>query len=283
MDVVLGRLRAQLERPQTLKFKWPVVAVPEFFATRRHLEFVVGYLASLGWETYAIDLRNMADDPGSASRGQLHFADMVRILADALASLDGDAIILGHGIGGLLALKMAELPRVKAAVAFAPQVPGFRSPLFMRAGNLVALWRGRPCKPPSGKKLLELIADADIFQREAIINALVPSDATAALEVMRGEIEFTRAPCSPRLIVVGDCDIFAPHDRVTQFAEAIDARVATLNGRGHWLIGGRALERAVAEAQRFLVRALGQDLLLLYPDELRENGDRDGGGDEDGA
>jgi len=31
----------------------------------------------------------------------------------------------------------------------------------------------------------------------------------------------------------------------------------------------RALERAINETQRFLVRALGQDLLLLYPEEWK--------------
>jgi hypothetical protein len=46
-----------------------------------------------------------------------------------------------------------------------------------------------------------------------------------------------------------------------------------VRGRGHWLIGGRALERAVAEVQRFLVRNLGGDLLLLYPEEWKESND----------
>jgi pimeloyl-ACP methyl ester carboxylesterase len=200
---------------------------------------------------------------------------MIRMLAEALASREADAIVLGHGIGGLLALKLAECARVKAAVALAPLVPGFRSPLFMRAGNLFALWRGRSFKPPVGRRLLQLIADADTFQREAIIKRLTPQDVTAALEIMRGEIEFTRTPSAPRLIVAGNSDVFAPHDRVVQFAETIGARLVTMNGRGHWLIGGRALERAIAETQRFLVRALGQELLLLYPDEFKVNSDGD--------
>ena len=34
-------------------------------------------------------------------------------------------------------------------------------------------------------------------------------------------------------------------------------------------ISGRALERTVAEVQRFLVRNLGGDLLLLYPEEWK--------------
>jgi hypothetical protein len=48
-----------------------------------------------------------------------------------------------------------------------------------------------------------------------------------------------------------------------------------VRGRGHWLIGGRALERAVAEIQRFLVRNLSGDLLLLYSEpETEPNDDR---------
>ncbi len=89
---------------------------------------------------------------------------------------------------------------------------------------------------------------------------------------MTGAIEFA-APdkAAPRLVVAGDSDIFAPLSDTTAFAESIGAKLATIAGRGHWLIGGRALERAINETQRFLVRALGQDLLLLYPEEWKND------------
>ena len=56
-------------------------------------------------------------------------------------------------------------------------------------------------------------------------------------------------------------------------AASIGVALITAKGRGHWLIGGRGLERTIGEAHRFLVRALGQDLLLLYPEEWKTKGE----------
>jgi pimeloyl-ACP methyl ester carboxylesterase len=69
---------------------------------------------------------------------------------------------------------------------------------------------------------------------------------------------------TPRLIIAGDADVFAPRQEAARFAAEIKAQFINLPGRGHWLIGGRALERTIAHMQRFLVRASGEELLLLY-------------------
>jgi pimeloyl-ACP methyl ester carboxylesterase len=265
MEITLGRFQAQLERPEPLKFAWPIIVLPELFTTSRHLAVLIGYLATIGWEVYAPDVRAIAAQDGLRALGRLGFSAALALVEEVLAAVGRDAIIVGHGIGGLLALKMAERPHVRAAVALAPLVPGFRTPLFMRSRNLVALWRRR------GRTLFELIADAEPFQRAQMIKALVPDSAQLALDVARGEIELASHPqVAPRLIVAGDSDKFAPVERVATLASAIGAQMVTLRGRGHWIIGGRALERAVGELQRFLVRALGQELLLLYPDEMKE-------------
>ena len=271
MDITLGRFHIQRERPEPLKFAWPIIVLPELFTTTRHLAVLIGYLATIGWEVYAPDVRAVAAQDGLRALGRLGFSATLALVEEVLAAVGRDAIVVGHGAGGLLALKLAERPHVRAAVALAPLVPGFRTPLFMRARNLVALCRRRPINPPRGRTLFELIADAEPFQRENMIKALVPDSAQLALDVARGEIELAAHPqVAPRLIVAGDSDTFAPVERVATFASAIGAQMVTLPGRGHWIIGGRALERAVAELQRFLVRALGQELLLLYPDEMKE-------------
>ena len=36
----------------------------------------------------------------------------------------------------------------------------------------------------------------------------------------------------------------------------------TVTGRGHWLIGGRAIDLVVSEMERFLMRTLGADLRI---------------------
>jgi len=271
MEITLGRFHTQLERPEPLKFAWPIIVLPELFTTSRHLAVLIGYLATIGWEVYAPDVRAVAAQDGLRALGRLGFSAALALVEEVIATIGREAIIVGHGAGGLLALKLAEGPQVRAAVAVAPLVPGFHTPLFMRARNLVALWRRRPINPPRGRTLFELTADAEPFQREHMIKALVPDSAELALNVARGEIELARHPQgAPRLIVAGDSDTFAPVERVATLASAIGAQMVTLRGRGHWIIGGRALERTVGELQRFLVRALGQELLLLYPDEMKE-------------
>lgn len=271
MDITLGRFHAQHERPEPLKFAWPIIVLPELFTTSRHLAVLIGYLATIGWEVYAPDVRVAAAQDGVRALGGLGFSATLALVEEVVAAVGRDAIIVGHGAGGLLALKMAERPHVRAGVALAPLVPGFRAPLFMRSRNLVALWRRRPINPPRGRALFELIADAEPFQRENMIKALVPDSAQLAFDIARGEIELASHPqAAPRLIVAGDSDTFAPLESVASLANAIGAQMATLPGRGHWIIGGRALERGIAELQRFLVRALGQELLLLYPDEMKE-------------
>ena len=283
METRLGRISAECERPEPLKFAWPLVLLPELFTTARHLAIARGYFASIGWEVYAPDLRAAAKAPLTGTRAPdlsdassaSRFDGLAALLAEALVALGRDAIVIGHGLGGLLALGAVEQPQVRAAVALAPMLPGCRSPLVTGAANLPARLFGRALKPPRGAVLFDLRADAEPFQREALMRALVADDARAALDVVRGGIKVggidlaNNARGAPRLIVAGDSDPFAPLDQMNEFAARIGAAVRVVRGRGHWLIGGRALERTVAEVQRFLVRNLGGDLLLLYPEEWK--------------
>jgi predicted alpha/beta hydrolase family esterase len=271
-DVELGRIPAQRELPEPVKFAWPIMVLPDLFATPRHLALVLGYLASIGWEVFVPSLR-AAFGKGSTPRLEnLRFNDLAALAGEALDGIGRDAVILGHGVGGLIAIKLGTHRRVKASVAYAPLVPGFRTPLAGGIGNRIAMMMGRPIRPPRGRVLFELIADSDPFTRDGLISAMVPDSGALATDIMTGAIEFA-APdkAAPRLVVAGDSDIFAPLPETKKFAESIGAKLATIRGRGHWLIGGRALERAINETQRFLVRALGQDLLLLYPEEWKND------------
>jgi pimeloyl-ACP methyl ester carboxylesterase len=269
-DIVLGRIPAQRELPEPVKFAWPIMVLPELFTTPRHLALVLGYLASIGWEVFVPDLRAVIGKGSTPPIEKLRFNDLAALASEAIEGIGRDAVVLGHGVGGLVALKLSEHRRVKAAVAYAPLVPGFRTPIAGGIGNRIAMMLGRPIKPPRGRILFELIADSDPFTRDGLIKAMVPDSSVLATEVITGAVDFAAADKSaPRMVVAGDSDIFAPLQNTTAFADSIGAKLATIAGRGHWLIGGRALERAINETQRFLVRALGQDLLLLYPEEWK--------------
>ncbi|HVC43737.1 MAG TPA: alpha/beta fold hydrolase [Candidatus Binataceae bacterium] len=271
MDATVGRFNAQVERPEPIKFAWPIVILPELFTTHIHLALLTGYLASVGWEVYVPDLRAAMGRDGAPVLGRIGCAGMVALIDELLAALGRDALVMGHGVGGLIALKMAERPHVRAAIALAPAVPGRPSRLAPRLRGRFATWRGRPINPPRGRLRADFLSDADAFQRDRLAHAMVSDAGVIAREVARGEFTLARfADAAPRMIIAGEMDPFAPIERVRDLAGAIGARFAMLPSRGHWLIAGHALERAIGETQRFAVRTLGQDLLLLHPDEAKD-------------
>lgn len=260
MDSLVGSILARVEQPATPKFAFPLLVLPELFTTPNHLAFLTGYLTSLGWEVITLDL--YTDGPPRED-----FHELFERVQGARVALDREVIALGHGFGGLAALRLAEGAGVRAAAALAPLVPGVKPLLMGGLRNRIAALSGGSLRPPSGRRLFELIADADPFARDLIIKQLRPSPSTLMRGVVADEVKIGAG--APRLIVSGDSDVFAPRPAVEKLAARSGAELSILTGRGHWLIGGRALAPAVGEFQRFIVRALGAELLLLYSDESK--------------
>ena len=277
LETRFGLVPIEHERPEPLKFAWPLILLPELFTGAIHLALARGYFASLGWEVYTPDLRVALQPRASARNSQAWgFAQLRAALLSVVEALEREVILLGHGIGGLLAIDAATDSQVKAAVALAPMLPGIRSPLLAGLANLRARRLGGKLKAPRGKVLMDLLADADPFQRETLARSLVADDSRPPSDVVRGRYEFTGGIAAPRLIVSGDSDPFAPLEMTSAFAARLGVTLRVVRGRGHWLIGGRALERTVGEVQRFLVRSLGSDLLLLYSEQWAAARDTDG-------
>jgi pimeloyl-ACP methyl ester carboxylesterase len=257
MDLILGRVRANAGEPSSGKFAWPLVLLPELFTTSHHLALLEGYLVSIGWEVFSLDLYAVVAPKDGVGA-------LISLALEAIEGISNDVIVMGHGLGGMLALRLAEHRQVRAGIALAPAIPGLRSRLISGTLRGLSAKMGWPLKPPSGRLLFEFVADADPFHREALIKMLKPGYAGAMEDVASDRIS-VGGNAAPRLIITGDSDIFAPYQQTATFAATIGAPLVSLQGRGHWIVGGRALEQVVSEVQRFLVKTLGEELLLLYP------------------
>jgi len=84
--------------------------------------------------------------------GRLDFDTASGLVQEAIALLGRDAIVIGHGLGGLIALALAERPHVRAAIALAPALPASLA-AAAAAATLFALLRRRPLAPPRGRVL----------------------------------------------------------------------------------------------------------------------------------
>lgn len=268
MEITAGRFKLKLEQPQTVKFASPLLLLPDLFMTPRHLAVPIGYFASIGWEVYAANPYGYDVTADLSGHLQMDWAATLANTRDLIAALGRDVIAIGHGAGGLLALALNDHSQVKAVVALAPLVPGFNSSMLKRASRLFGLWRPARLDPPRARDRFELFADADAFHRDILMRDLTPASAALARDIAAGQLShFPNAPI-PSLVISGEADPFAPIALARVLAATINARFVTMPGRGHWLMGGRVLERVVAEVQRFLVLSLGRELLLLYPDEI---------------
>ena len=109
--------------------------LPERRSRRRPLLFVhgelagswaweryLGYFAARGWEGHAINLRNHYWSQ-SADPATLSFDTYTEDLVAALERFETGVVVVGHGMGGLLALKAIERMPVAGVVLLSAELP----------------------------------------------------------------------------------------------------------------------------------------------------------------
>jgi pimeloyl-ACP methyl ester carboxylesterase len=109
--------------------------MPERRSRRRPLLFIHGeltgswiwerylsYFASRGWEGHALNLRNHFWSE-TTDIATVDFQDYVDDVVSVLGKLGHNVVVIGHGMGGLLALKAAERHSVGAVVLLDSELP----------------------------------------------------------------------------------------------------------------------------------------------------------------
>ena len=85
-------------------------------------ERYLGYFAGRGWEGHALNLRNHFWSQ-TAEPEELSFESYVEDVGAATDRLGPNVVVVGHGMGGLLALKAAERRPVAGLVLVASELP----------------------------------------------------------------------------------------------------------------------------------------------------------------
>jgi pimeloyl-ACP methyl ester carboxylesterase len=85
-------------------------------------ERYLGYFAGRGWEGHALNLRNHFWSE-TADPEELSFESYVEDVGAAMARLGPGVVLVGHGMGGLLAMKAAERHPIAGLVLVASELP----------------------------------------------------------------------------------------------------------------------------------------------------------------
>jgi pimeloyl-ACP methyl ester carboxylesterase len=220
-------------------------------------ERYLGYFAARGWEGHAINLRNhhwsQTADPASLS-----FETYTEDLVAALERFGAGVVVVGHGMGGLLALKAIERMPVSGLILLSAELPrDLRPPVRPHElreipevyGRDLIGWETLPERLLRDDRDLTL---ADVLRIQHLLGQK-PHEAGAARRQMLSGVPVDRRNLAgvPLLVVGGGLDRFVPMDDSERLAEWLGAEYEPFAAHSHYgLILGETSYQQVAEAIR---------------------------------
>ncbi|HEX5015374.1 MAG TPA: alpha/beta fold hydrolase [Candidatus Limnocylindrales bacterium] len=225
-------------------------------------ERYLGYFAGRGWEGHALNLQNhhwsRTADPTTLS-----FDTYTEDVVAALERLGPNTVVVGHGMGGLLALKAAERMPISALVLLSPEAPrDIRPPARSYEirevpdvyGPSVIGWATLPEKLLRDQRDLTL---DDVARIQHMLGQKPHESGTARRQVLQG-IPVDPRPIAdiPKLVIGAALDRQVPVESSERLAEWLDAPFEPFGAHSHYgLVIGENSFQQVAEAIRGFLEA----------------------------
>jgi non-heme chloroperoxidase len=220
-------------------------------------ERYLGYFASRGWEGHALNLQNhfwsRTVDPT-----ELTFESYVEDVTAALHRLGPTTVAIGHGMGGLLALKAAEQAPIGGLVLLSPEPPAaLRPPAAAHElrdvpdvyGRSRIGWSTLPERLQRDHRDLTI---ADVLRIQHLLGQKPHESGRARRSVLAGvEVDPAIFAEIPRLVIGAGLDQVVPEPVAERYAEWLGADYEPFGAHSHYgLIVGEQSHQQVADAIR---------------------------------
>ena len=249
--------------------------LPERRSRRKPLLFVHGelagswvwerflpYFAGRGWEGHALNLRNHHWSQ-TADPTQLSFDTYTEDVVAAVDRLGPQVVVIGHGMGGLLALKAAERMTVAALILLSSELPGQLRPAVrpfeLREvpdvyGRAHVGWETLPEKLARDHRDLTI---ADVLRIQHLLGQKPHEAGAARRQVLQGvSVDPASLGEGPRLVIGAGLDRNVPEPDAERLAEWLGAQYEPFGAHSHYgLILGEQSYGQVAEAIRGFLEA----------------------------
>jgi pimeloyl-ACP methyl ester carboxylesterase len=228
----------------------PVLCLHGLFAGSWVYERVLPLIAARGYPAAALSFRG---HPPAAPISTIGHTSITAYCHDAFeaARVLERPIVIGHSLGGLVALLLASRNLVRAAVLVSSAPPRrisvFSRPLLLRmARYLPALLLSRPFVPTHADLDALVLNEVPDHERAAIRRRLVPDSGRAARQVALGVYDVPQRSVRVPLLVVGaEHDRFIPMNVARRLALRYDAPLHLARGHGHFLFAEPGWETEV--------------------------------------
>ena len=275
MQQRLAAQTAQVTLPEREKFTAPLLLLPGLWTGSWAWDEAAWAFSQRGWACWTLDPHE-SETPCESARDTLD--GRAARIASAAAVLDRSPIVIGYDVGALAALLAAErMPPAagfRALVCVSPLVPrslqgGRRHALpLVRLAALPALLWNRAHPPPSRRMARDFLFHALPAARQDSLATKLRSDTGGVVrDLTRSNVTLPAAPLRcPVGVVWGEDDRMVASAAVRRFAATLHADECSYAGQGHWLLSGPPAAALVGDVHRWLIRTLG-DALLLPPEE----------------
>jgi pimeloyl-ACP methyl ester carboxylesterase len=252
MSIRPGSLKVEVVRAESARFRHPLLLLHGLWTGGWIWRDFAGYLAHRGWDSW------LPSFAGECSEGE-----RVRQLAELRSILPAPPIIVAHDASLVIAVDAAATLDAPALVGVSPLVGvtcGASLGVLTRPQFWVARLFGGTLRPPRGSAGRALLAG---IGRES---EPLRADSGAFLEsVLRKEIP--AATARPGLLVLATDDPILPPQAAERLARTLGWSLDLQGTAGHFPMRAPGWDLVADRVHRWLVRAIGEDLLLLAADD----------------
>jgi len=234
-------------RAEASRFRHPLLLLHGLWTGSAIWRGTMGYLAHRGWDSWA----------PSFLEGDHPIADRGPLLIDLCRTLAAPPVVVGHDAGAYLATDLAtalDLPAVVAVTPLLSRRDAGRAGIFAWPRLWRARFFGATLPPPAGVAAAAYKAAEDVVRPDSA--ALFRRVAAASMP----------GADRPSLLIGSAGDPITDPGDVERVARERGWSFHRHDGRGHFPMVEPGWERLADDVHRWLVRTLGEELLVFLDD-----------------
>ena len=249
------RTAAESERADQLEILQAIPARARKGAASRPILFVHGaftggwcwaenflpYFAKQGFRAYALSLSGHGGSPGRERLDWLSIGDYASDLERAVATIDGDPIVVGHSMGGFVVQKYLERATAPGAVLMASVPPqGLLSASLQLAFSKPGLFADVNSMMHHSRVSLDALqkvlfaAPIPMDKLRSYYRQMQPESQRAMWDMTFFNLpQLRRERCPPMLVLGAECDVLVPAAQAEQAARHYGTEAVIFPGLGH--------------------------------------------------
>ncbi len=256
--------------PEKQKFRSPVILVHGLWTGSWCWSGWATRFSNLGWECWSVNMRGRVEESRGRTVSQLTFERCVEDLRDVIRAAGPKAVLVGHSLGGIMAMEAADDNNISALILVSPPLPGNEPKSMGRSLQLLRLKYFLPVV-----LRLPICIKEDDFSRHwlgslprachgDVLRRLVPESSYLVQRLFKPQVspESALVVRCPVLVMAGMDDRVVPVEAVRQRARLLGAEFKEYPDRGHWMVEEEGWEEVVNDIHRWIVQGLGEEILL---------------------